>query len=101
MGANTCLDTNPADLNTVQQWFRTATDDSYLELLQPALQALWPEVEFASFRTRPCNVTYTPDRFPLIAETQLGLVVATAGHGGGAKGSDVSGAMAADLILGR
>ncbi len=99
MGANTCLDTNPADLDTVQRWFRTATDDSYLELLQPALQALWPDVVFTSFRTRPCIVTYTPNRFPLIAEAQPGLIVATAGNGGGAKGSDAWGAMAADLIL--
>ncbi len=100
MGANTCLDTNPADLATAQRWFRTATDDSYLELLQPSLQALWPDVVFTSFRTRPCIVTYTPDRFPLIAEAQPGLVVATGGNGGGAKGSDAWGAMAADLILG-
>lgn len=100
MGANICLDTNPTDLDTVQRWFRTATDDSYLELLQPALQALWPDIVFTSFRTRPCIVTYTPDRFPLIAEAQPGLVIATAGNGGGAKGSDAWGAMAAELILG-
>lgn len=99
MGANICLDTNPADLGAVQRWFRTSTDDSYLDLLQPALQALWPDVVFTSFSTRPCIVTYTPNRFPLIAEVRPGLVVATAGNGGGAKGSDAWGAMAADLIM--
>ena len=99
MGANVCLDTNPADLDAVQRWFRTATDDAYLDLLEPALQALWPDIAFTSFRTRPCIVTYTPDRFPLIAEARPGLVVATAGNGGGAKGSDAWGAMAADQIL--
>lgn len=99
MGANTWLDTNPTDLASVQRWFRTGTDDSYLELLEPALQALWPGVAFTAFRTRPCIVTYTPDRFPHIAEARPGLVIATAGNGGGAKGSDAWGAMAADLIV--
>lgn len=98
MGANIRLDTNPTDLATVQRWFQTSTDADYLELLQPPLQALWPNVEFRSVRTKPCIITYTPDRFPVIAEAFPGLVVATAGNGGGAKGSDAWGAMAADLI---
>ncbi|MGI9605962.1 MAG: NAD(P)/FAD-dependent oxidoreductase [Acidimicrobiales bacterium] len=99
LGANIHLDTNPADLDAVQRWFQTATDEIYLEPLQRALQALWPDVVFTSFRTRPCIVAYTPDRFPLITEALPGLVVATGGNGGGAKGSDAWGAMAADLIM--
>jgi len=98
MGANIHLDTNPTDLATVQRWFGTETDTDYLPVLQPALQALWPDVSFTSVRTKPCIITYTPDRFPLIAELEPGLVVATAGNGGGAKGSDGWGAMAAVLI---
>ena len=54
-----------------------------------------------SLRTRPCIVSYTPDRFPLIEEVEPGLIVAVAGNGQGAKGSDAWGAVAADLVLGR
>ncbi|MEM7091799.1 MAG: FAD-dependent oxidoreductase [Actinomycetota bacterium] len=100
MGANTTLDTWPTALDGVQRWFESETDPEYLPILGPPLQALWPDVEFLSMRTRPCIVTYTPDGFPLIDEVQPGLVVATAGNGAGAKGADVWGAMAADLVVG-
>jgi len=100
MGANIHLDTWPDDLATIQRWFETDTDADHLPILQPALQALWPQVEFRSFRTRPCIITYTPDHFPLIDEVRPGLVVATAGNGGGAKGADAWGEMAATLALG-
>ncbi len=98
MGANIVLDTNPTDLSTVQDWFRTDTDHDHLSLLEPALQALWPDVAFTSVRTKPCIITYTADRFPLIVERRPGLVVATAGNGGGAKGADAWGSMAAGLL---
>jgi len=98
MGANIRLDTWPDDLPTIQRWFESATDDDYLPLLGPALQALWPEIDFVSMRTRPCIITYTDDWFPLIQEVAPGLIVATAGNGGGAKGADAWGAMAADLV---
>ena len=101
MGANIRLDTWPDDLATIQRWFESATDDDYLPILGPALQALWPDTEFVSLHTRPCIITYTDDRYPLIEEVAPGLVVATGGNGGGAKGADAWGAMAADLALGR
>ncbi|MGA0236965.1 MAG: NAD(P)/FAD-dependent oxidoreductase [Acidimicrobiales bacterium] len=101
LGANTKLDTWPTTLNEIQQWFRSDTDPDYLPLLQPALASLWPDVDFLSLRTKPCIVSYTPDRFPLIEEVEPGLIVAVAGNGQGAKGSDSWGAVAADLVLGR
>lgn len=100
LGANIRLDTWPDDLATIQRWFDTDTDEAYLPILQPALQSLWPDVEFRAFRTRPCIITYTPDRFPLIDEVRPGLVVATGGNGGGAKGADAWGEMAAARTLG-
>lgn len=100
MGADTRLDTWPTTLGEIRRWFETATDGAFLPLLQPALQALWPNVDFVSLRTRPCIVTYTPDDHPLIDEVAPGLVVATAGNGRGAKASDAWGRKAADLVLG-
>ncbi|MEM9521259.1 MAG: FAD-binding oxidoreductase [Actinomycetota bacterium] len=99
LGANTDLDTWPTDLEEMQRWFGSETDADYLPLLQPALEALWPDVGFLSVRTKPCVVTYTPDHFPLIEEVQLGVFVATAGNGAGAKGADAWGAAAAELVL--
>ena len=99
LGANTDLDTWPTSLDEIQRWFASDTDPDHLPLLQPALEALWPDVEFISFRTRPCIVTYTPDHMPLIDEVAPGLVVATAGNGAGAKGADAWGAAAAALAL--
>ncbi len=101
LGANIRLDTWPDDLATIQRWFETATDDAYLPILGPALQALWPDTDFVSLHTRPCIITYTDDRHPLIEEAAPGLVVATAGNGGGAKGADAWGQIAADLVLAR
>ena len=99
LGANTDLDTWPTSLDEIQRWFASDTDPDHLPILQPALQALWPDVEFVSFRTKPCIVTYTPDHMPLIDEIAPGLVVATAGNGAGAKGADAWGAEAAQLVL--
>ena len=101
LGANSKFDTWPTELAEIQQWFRSETDAAYLPLLQPALESLWPDVEFLSLRTKPCIVSYTPDRFPLIEEVEPGLIVAVAGNGQGAKGSDAWGAVAADLVLDR
>lgn len=100
MGANTRLDTRPTELTELQAWFESDPDGDYLPLLEPALRSLWPAVDFVSMRTRTCIVTYTPERYPLIDEIEPGLVVATAGNGGGAKGSDAWGEMAAELALG-
>ncbi|MEM9466782.1 MAG: FAD-dependent oxidoreductase [Actinomycetota bacterium] len=100
LGANTELDTWPTSLEEMRSWFASDTDPDHLPILQPALRALWPEIEFVSFRTKPCIVTYTPDHIPLIEEVAPGLVVATAGNGSGAKGADAWGAAAAELVLG-
>ena len=99
MGANTRLDTRPTQLAEIHEWFESDPDADYLPLLEPALRALWPAVDFVSMQTKPCIVTYTPERYPLIDEIEPGLLVATAGNGGGAKGADAWGEMAAALAL--
>lgn len=101
LGANSTFDTWPTELAEIQRWFQSNTDPDYLPLLQPALESLWPDVEFLSLRTKPCIVSYAPDRFPLIEAVESGLIVAVAGNGQGAKGSDAWGAAAAELVLGR
>jgi len=98
MGANTRLDHWMTELGEVQQWFNTDTDEKYLPIYEPALREIWPAVDFVSIRTQPCVITYTADRFPLIEDLGDGLFVATAGNGGGAKGSDAWGAMAAERL---
>lgn len=102
LGANTSLDTRWApgavDLATLQRWFSTDTDPDYLPIFQPHLEALWPNVEFVSFTTKPCLITYTGDGRPLIEQVGDGLFVATGGNGAGAKSSDTWGLQAAELL---
>ena len=98
MGANTRLDRWFTDLDEIQRWFNADTDPEHLPMFEPALRALWPGVDFLSIRTQPCIITYTADRMPLIQHLGDGLFVATAGNGGGAKGSDAWGENAALLV---
>lgn len=99
LGANTRLDHWMTQHDEVQRWFNTDTDDDYLPIYEPVLRELWPAIDFVSVRTQPCVITYTADKFPLIDHLGEGLFVATAGNGGGAKGSDAWGAMAAAQLL--
>jgi glycine/D-amino acid oxidase-like deaminating enzyme len=89
------------ELDQVQQWFNTNTDREYLPMLEPTLRSLWPGVDFVSMRTQPCVITRTSNSFPIIEHIGNGLFVATAGNGGGAKGSDAWGSRAADLMESR
>jgi len=98
MGANTRLDHPMTELSAIQQWFNADTDPAYLPLFEPELRRLWPDVDFVSVRTQSCVITYSPDRRPSIVDHGNGLYVATAGNGGGAKGSDAWGEIAADLV---
>ncbi len=98
MGANTTLDHPMTDLDEIQEWFNSDTDPRYLPIFEPVLRTLWPAVEFVSVRTQPCLITYSPDRIPIIEHQGDGLFVATAGNGGGAKGSDAWGERIASLV---
>ena len=98
MGANTRLDRWFTDLDEIQRWFNADTDPDHLPMFEPALRALWPEIDFLSIRTQPCIITYTADRMPRIEHLGDGLFVATAGNGGGAKGSDAWGENVALLV---
>jgi sarcosine oxidase len=98
MGANTSLDQPMTELDKIQEWFNSDTDPEYLPIFEPALRSLWPTVEFVSVRTQPCLITYSPDRVPIIEHQGDGLFVATAGNGGGAKGSDAWGERTAELV---
>lgn len=98
MGANTSLDHRMTELAEIQQWFNTDTDPRYLSILEPVLRSMWPAVEFLSVRTQPCVITYSSNRIPIIEHKGHGLFVATAGNGGGAKGSDAWGERAALLV---
>ena len=97
MGANTRLDEPVTNLNQLQRWFNTDTDNDYLPIYEPALRAIWPTTQFVSLQTQPCVITYSVDRYPIVAHLGNGLYVATAGNGGGAKGSDAWGERIARL----
>lgn len=98
IGANTRLDEPIADLAGLQRWFNSETDREYLPLFEPVLRSLWPAIDFVSVRTQPCVITYSADKYPIIEHQGHGRYVATAGNGGGAKGSDAWGELAARMV---
>lgn len=100
LGANTTRDTCPETIDEIHEWFRNGDSDFALPAFRAALRAIWPTTNFLSFHTGRCILTRTPDGDPIIREVEPGLYVATGGNGGGAKGSDAWGEIAADLILG-
>lgn len=98
MGANTTHDVFFTRLEDVQRWFETDPDQVFLSMFEAQLRALWPDVAFTAVHTAPCVITRTPSSAPLIEHVANGLFIATAGNGGGAKGSDAWGELAADVI---
>jgi glycine/D-amino acid oxidase-like deaminating enzyme len=98
MGANTTHDVFFTRLEDVQRWFETDPDQVFLSMFEAQLRALWPDVAFTAVHTAPCVITRTPTSAPLIEHVANGLFIATAGNGGGAKGSDAWGELAADVI---
>lgn len=97
LGANTTSDRYPSTLREVQDWFRQGDSDIHLPSFESVLQEMWPNTEFESFETKRCLVCRTPSTDPIIDRVGDGIFVVVGGNGGGAKGSDVWGELAAGL----
>ncbi len=98
LGANTSADLYPTTLAEVQDWFRHGDSDICRPSFEGALRAMWPDTEFRSVETKRCILCRTADTHPIIDRVDDSVFVATAGNGGGAKGSDVWGELAAGLV---
>lgn len=102
MGCNTKGEAWPTTLEEIQEWFQSGPSDNDLPAMQHALQSQLPDVEFLSFTSHRCIVTYTPSGYPTIdavpSDEHGRLFVATGGNGTGAQGSDTLGHAAAGLM---
>lgn len=98
LGANTTADIYPTSLAEIQDWFRRGDSDVCLPSFERALGAMWPGTEFQTVETKRCILCRTADSRPIIDRVGDSVFVATAGNGGGAKGSDAWGELAAGLV---
>jgi len=98
MGANTVKDQELETLFEVQEWFRNGDSEFCRASFAAAIRSMWPHATVGSVETKRCILCRTPSGDPIIEEVVDGVFVATGGNGGGAKGSDAWGEMAAALI---
>ncbi|MEZ4708933.1 MAG: FAD-binding oxidoreductase [Caldilineaceae bacterium] len=80
------------------EWFHGAGDQVQGDALRAVLCELIPNLQAASFQTRPCVVTYTAHDHPYVDQIEEGLFLAVGGCGAAAKSSNEIGRMAALLV---
>jgi sarcosine oxidase len=67
--------------------------------LEEVVSRLLPAFADRPVVTKPCILTYSASRHPIVDEISQGWFVATAGNGAGAKSSDEIGRLAAERVL--
>ena len=100
LGANTTSDRFPTSLSEVQDWFREGDSELSIPSFETALDSMWPGTTFLGVESKRCILCRTPTGNPIISQVEDSVFVLTGGNGGGAKGSDAWGEMAARLVLG-
>jgi len=98
LGANTPSDQYLDTLAAVQHWFDEGDSESCLPSFEGALKGIWPTINFVSVRSKRCILCQTSTTDPIIDQVDDAIFVATGGNGGGAKGSDAWGELAAGLV---
>ncbi|MEM6387264.1 MAG: FAD-dependent oxidoreductase [Pseudomonadota bacterium] len=88
------------DVAAINDWYRSGGDPERGAYLTERICGIIPGLAFESRYHKPCVTTWSDDRLPEIQRLDTGLIVAAAGNGAGAKGSDELGRMAAALATG-
>lgn len=91
MGANLKEDVYLTSSDDVKNWFNTLPSNWQKETLSGILETLFPGVQFLSYQVKPCLITYSDSKDPIIERLDNGLFVCTAGNGYGAMCSDAIG----------
>ena len=98
------VDEQPPNLlhtfDDVQTWFQQGGSQLEADQLRHILTNMLPDVNFVSFRHKPCVTTYTPTDYPYVGSVHGEQVfVAAGGCGRSAKSSDALGRIIADRVL--
>ena len=101
LGADNDRDVGSTTADEAAAYFRSGGSQVTRRNLKDVADRFLPMFADRDVLTKPCILTYTADRRPLIMETEPGWFVATAGNGAGAKSSDEIGRLASELVLGR
>ncbi|MEZ4631689.1 MAG: FAD-binding oxidoreductase [Deinococcales bacterium] len=98
MGADTKSDLWPKTLKEIQDWFRQGDSDIHKQAFMDALRSIFPKMDFLSFHTGRCIITYTPSGYPTIDHLSDRIMLAAGGNGSSAKCSDALGHLAVQLL---
>jgi glycine/D-amino acid oxidase-like deaminating enzyme len=85
-------------MDTLNTWMRSSAHEGHHEVVKRALQEVFPSLEVASTRFKPCLITDTPSHYPYIDMLVDRIGVVTGGNGKAAKSSDEIGRLAAGMI---
>jgi sarcosine oxidase len=86
--------------DAVRTWFQSPGNPVEIAALQGVLLDLFPGLEVAGWRSKPCMNTYTAHGYPYVDRVEPGLFVCTGGCGAAAKSSDAIGRLGAMLARG-
>lgn len=101
IGADNDRDIRVDTLEMKRAYMRSSGSQSTAAYLRKLIDELIPAVRGLPQRTKPCLLTYSPKRYPIIDEVAADWFVAVAGCGASAKSSDQIGKLAADTVLRR
>jgi glycine/D-amino acid oxidase-like deaminating enzyme len=99
MGANFPSDIFFKNLNEIQDWFKTGSNEENLKIMKDYLLQLIPSISIENSFTKKCIVCYTQHGKPYIGEVENNLFVAAGGNGYSAMSSDALGKLAASVFI--
>ncbi len=101
IGADNDRDLSVETLEQKRAYMTSPGSQTTASYLRELIDELIPSVRGLPQRTKPCLLTYSPKRYPIVDEVAPDWFVAVAGCGKAAKSSDQIGKLAADAVLRR
>jgi len=100
IGADHDRDVSADSVEALDRYMRGSGSTATVEGLKELLFKLLPSLADARTRSKPCLLTYSPKRNPMVDEVEKNWFVAVAGCGKSAKSSDHTGLLAAQMLQG-
>jgi sarcosine oxidase len=98
IGADNDRDQDASTLAAKRRYMESGGSAETARYLRELVDELIPSLRGQPSRTKPCLLTYSPKRYPIIDQVGEGWFVAVAGNGKSAKSSDEIGRLGANLV---
>lgn len=99
IGANLHSDIYFTNLRQINDWFNNIPPLHNKEILISVLENLLPDIKFLSYKSKPCIITRTANRLPVIGAIDNHIYICTGCNGYGAMSSGGIGKAAAAMVL--